>query len=77
MLITLRNEFHHTSCRVRGEIVDGVLTLSRQQILRTKRLLCPFSRSCTCGTSDSGTRGPQEHNGRRFHVDCSATFYER
>ena len=51
--ITLANDFHHTSTRVRPR--EGAL--SPRQVERVKRALC--APDCTCSGA-LGTRGPQE-----------------
>lgn len=54
MNITLRNEFHDTSCTVQPA-PDG--TLSGYQVERARRKLCGVS-GCVCG-GIAGTRGNQ------------------
>ena len=59
---TLRNDFHGTECRVRCEGLQHiyhtvVLTLSKSQAARAKRVLCGMH-GCTC-SDECGTRGRQ------------------
>ncbi len=52
MHITIRNDFHHTSCgiRLRSDQYDvgGDVRLTRSQVARCKRILCGIA-GCTCG----------------------------
>lgn len=77
--ITLTNNFHETSVRLRmGD--DG--RLSPSQVRRAARVLCGIS-TCTCG-GDLGQRGPQRgireieitHDGGAIvHMDTTAAQY--
>jgi hypothetical protein len=61
-LITLRNDFHTSACRVRATIrrEAGSLTirLTPRQMQRTRRELCGVA-DCRCPRHESGIRGPQ------------------
>ena len=57
-LITLRNDFHNTSVRVRADYGDF---LTDNQARRVARTLCPGT-SCCCGEDELNTRGPQDDN---------------
>jgi len=62
LAITLRSQFHNTSCRVRVH-ADG--TLSARQIARVRRENCGQS-YCECG----GIHGPQYLNdGRKIMLE--------
>ena len=52
--ITLRNDFHHTTCTVRLP-AEAPRTLSAGQARRVRRVLCGVE-GCGCG----GPRGPQD-----------------
>ena len=51
-MITLTNDFHNTSVRLRANIGDY---LSPSQIKRAARILCPVS-DCCCGHTELNTR---------------------
>lgn len=55
-MITLTNDFHSTSVKLRSKIGD---TLSSSQIKRAARALCPF-KGCSCGRTSANVRGPQD-----------------
>jgi len=55
-MITLTNDFHNTSVRLRANIGDH---LSDSQIKRAARVLCPVS-DCCCGQNELNTRGRQD-----------------
>ena len=57
MLVTLRNDYHGTEYRI---TLDWYMPLSKSQIRRCRRALCPGYRSCTCGRGVLGERGPQD-----------------
>lgn len=66
--VTLRNDFHNTSCTIRTELnyvhyISSTIYPTSRQIKAAKRKLCGI-KGCTCG----GIRGPQEHNGKRLIV---------
>lgn len=57
--VEFRNDFHHTKCRLHARADgQGGLVLSRHQVDRARRRLCP-RRDCRCGDT-LGRRGPQE-----------------
>ena len=55
-MITLTNDFHSTSVRLRSKIGD---TLSDSQIKRAALALCPF-KDCICGRTSANVRGRQD-----------------
>ena len=78
--VTLTNDFHNTSttliCETLSHIWNEVTIYpSVSQISRAKKSLCCID-GCTC-SDDAGTRGRQEHNGKRLIVDISAMFAQR
>lgn len=75
--VTIRNDFHHTSCVVRCQVLlhhptEATIRPTKSQLKRSKRLLCGIV-GCTC-SNDAGARGPQTYNGKRLIVDMSAIF---
>ena len=75
--VTLTNDLHNTSttliCETLSHIYNEVTIYpSVSQIKRAKKALCGID-GCTC-SGDAGTRGRQEHNGKRLIVDVSAMF---
>ncbi len=59
MLVTLRNDFHDTVCRIRVSMSDNNGgELSQYQIRRVQTALCGI-KGCTCG-GVLGQRGSQE-----------------
>lgn len=54
-MITIRNNFHNTSIRLRANIGDE---LTPAQIKRAKHTLCGIT-GCTC-SGDAGERGEQD-----------------
>lgn len=75
--VTLTNDFHGTSTTLICETllhIHNEVTIypSVSQIKRAKKSLCGID-GCTCSDS-AGTRGRQEHNGKRLVVDVSAMF---
>lgn len=70
--VTLTNDFHNTSVRIRCEVLshihnEAMIYPTAGQIAKAKKALCGIS-GCTC-SGDDGTRGRQEHNGKRLIVD--------
>lgn len=63
--ITLTNDFHGTRRNIR--VYDGII-LSRAQLRRIKRDLCPSPNDCVC-SGPLGTRGPQPDNARGWVWD--------
>jgi hypothetical protein len=62
--IKLENLFHHTSCRVRAEeIQGGVLVINKSQANRASRKLCGMS-DCQCAQDDLSQYGATEYVGR-------------
>jgi hypothetical protein len=75
MLVTLKNDFHNTEVRLSCDLLSHdpyryTIYPTISQIERAKRALCPVA-DCQC-SGDCGTRGPQEHNGKRLIVDTSS-----
>ncbi len=63
-LVTLTNNFHATSSRVRTG------KASPETVRRVRRELCGIA-GCTCG-DDIGVRGPQRtDDGRRVNIDAN------
>ena len=60
-MITLTNDFHGTSVRLRASLGDY---LSDSQIKRAARVLCPAA-DCFCGHGELNTRGRQDG----FYID--------
>lgn len=61
-MITVRNDFHKTTARIRVRIGD---TLTANQVRRCRKTLCGIE-GCTCGGALS-ERGPQhDDSGRTF-----------
>jgi hypothetical protein len=58
MLIKLTNNFHNTSANVRVSFRRGEAKLSRRQVARVRRALCPVT-GCRCGETMLKTRGAQ------------------
>ena len=57
---TLTNDFHGTSARVHVAAAPGIgYELSRHQVRRIRRALCPSRDNCLCGESPLNVRGPQ------------------
>lgn len=56
MMITLSNDFHNSTCRVRVRGPHTVLTSAQEK--RAHRLLCGVA-GCKCADTPAGTRGPQ------------------
>lgn len=76
-LVTLKNDFHNTSINIRCEVLSHIhhtatIYPTKSQIRKAKKVLCG-SPECTC-SDPAGTRGPQEVNGKRLVVDCSAAY---
>jgi hypothetical protein len=62
MLVTLTNDFHNTSIRVRlGHITE-------RNANRVRNNLCGMD-DCTCSTSELGTRGKQQHNSQEILIE--------
>ena len=79
-LVRLKNDFHNSAVTLRCEVlahIHGEATIrpTATQIKRARKQLCGIA-GCTCG-SDCGTRGPQEHNGKRLIVDSSDLYVSR
>lgn len=73
--VTLTNDFHNTSVRIRCEVLSHIHNLSTiypsvGQIKKAKKALCGID-GCTC-SGDAGIRGRQEHNDKRLIVDVSS-----
>ena len=61
-MITLKNDFHNTECRIRPG------AKSRAQVRRIRRKLCPYP-DCTCG-GNLGERGSQRQpDGRQIMIE--------
>ena len=78
--VTLRNDFHNSSVNLRCEVLshihnEATIYPTAGQIAKAKKALCDID-GCTC-SGDAGTRGPQEHNGKRLIVDISSLFAAR
>lgn len=55
-MITLTNDYHHTSVRLRANVGDYLTT---NQIKRAAQVLCPAA-DCFCGHGDVNSRGRQD-----------------
>ena len=78
--VTLTNDFHGTSVNLRCEVLSHIHNVSTiypsaGQVKKSKAALCGIA-GCTCSGED-GTRGPQEHNGKRLVVDVSSVYTAR
>jgi hypothetical protein len=62
MMITVRNEFHDTTARIRASIGD---TLTPSQVKRCRRTLCGVE-GCTCGGALSERGQQHDDEGRAF-----------
>ncbi len=71
-MVTLRNDFHNTSYRVRTAVEFdagvAIITLTDGQTARARKVLCGMD-DCTCAQHSCGIHGPQEHDGRKLLVD--------
>jgi hypothetical protein len=62
MLVTIHNDFHDTSCRVR------VGRMSARNARTVHNKLCGVS-GCSCSCSELGTRGSQRTDGRQIAIE--------
>ena len=74
-MITLTNNFHNTSVRIRANIGDE---LSQAQIRRSRQILCGFE-GCTCGGLLGERYGAESIGTRQFQIEHmgSGQFYDR